>query len=49
MINLSNVSLTELFTYDIVSQPSFIEAKVVTTETKSQIRKKIKLKDYSNE
>lgn len=39
MINIGNVSLTELFTYDIVSQPSFVEAKVVTTEAKSQIRK----------
>jgi hypothetical protein len=38
--NLGNVSLTELFTYDIVTQPSFVQAKVFSTETKSQIRKK---------
>jgi len=46
--NLGNVSLTELFTYDIIAEPSFVEAKVVITkETRSQIRMK-KIKNLFN-
>lgn len=42
--SLGNASLTELFTYDVVANPSFVEAKFfINKETKSQIRvKKIK-------
>lgn len=47
--NLGNVNLTDLFTYDIISEPSFVEAKVVITkETRSQIRMR-KINNIFNE
>lgn len=39
--NPGNVSIVELFTYDIVSQPSFVSATVTfKEETKSEKRKR---------
>ena len=46
MTNTGNVGIVELFTYDIISQPSFVEAKIsngVFTHSRNQIRK-IKIK-----
>lgn len=36
-----NVSITELFTYDVISQPGFVRSTVTyIKETREQIRKK---------
>jgi len=43
MKDIKNVSINELFTYDLVSQPSFVESKVIIhhtiKETREQKRK----------
>lgn len=41
MKNTGNVSIKELFTYDLVSQPSFVSSTVTyTTETRQDKRKR---------
>lgn len=41
MKNPGNFSINELFTYDLVSQPSFVEAKVsIHYETREEKRKR---------
>ena len=45
MKNIKNVSINELFTYDLVSQPSFVNATInyTTRETREE-KRKIKIK-----
>jgi len=48
MKDIKNVSINELFTYDLVSQPSFIESKVIIHHTIKETREQKRKRKINN-